>query len=132
MKLEVYLYFRGNCKEAMQFYQNIFGGELDQVAYGDTPGTNPEHKDWLMHANLRDGDVKLMASDTEQASEHTAKVELTLTGTDEAKMRGAFDALSDGGQVIMPLKKEQWGDVYGKLTDKYGVDWAMNIGTAAG
>lgn len=129
VKLEVYLYFRGSCKEAMQFYKDIFGGELSLTTYGDTPGADSDKKDWLMHASLQGGEISLMGSDTEAASPKTAKVELTLTGTDEAKMRTIFGKLGLGGEVTMPLEKQAWGDVYGKLTDKFGVDWAMNIGT---
>jgi PhnB protein len=131
LKLEVYLYFRGNCKEAMEFYKSVFGGELQFNTYGESPGTDPDKKDWIMHAHLTGGPVKLMASDTEEASERSAKVELTLGGTDEAELRKIFDSLAEGGGVTTPLEKQFWGDIYGKLTDRFGVDWSMNIGQPA-
>lgn len=128
MKLEVYLYFKGNCREAMEFYKGVFGGELSTTTYESTGNTDPTKKDWLMHASLQGGDISLMASDTEGASDKVAKIELCLVGNDEQKIRQAFEDLSKDGKVTMPLKKEAWGDIYGKLTDKFNVDWAFNIG----
>jgi PhnB protein len=130
MNLEVYLYFQGNCQEAMEFYKSVFGGQLDMQKFSEVPGTDAEHPDWIMHASLHDGDVKLMASDSNKASDKAAKIELCLVGADDAKLRKAFDGLTDGGKVLMPLEKQSWGDVYGKVTDKYNIDWAFNIGTA--
>ncbi len=130
MKLEIYLYFKGQAQEAMEFYKKVFGGELQTTTYESTGDNDPAKKGWLMHASLNDGSISLMASDTENASDKTAKVELCLVGTDEPKLRKVFDDLAAGGQVTMPLEKQMWGDIYGKLTDKFGVDWAMNIGQA--
>lgn len=127
-----YLFFKGNAKEAMEFYKNVFGGELTVQTMGDAPkeaqmpGAKPTD---VMHAHLT-GQVNLMASDSSQASDKTAKIELSLNGSsaDEAQMREIFDKLSEGGNVKMPLTKMFWGDIYGQLTDKYNVDWMMNIG----
>jgi len=130
--LEPYLFFKGNCREAMNFYKTVFGGELalseaDPGQMGDMPD-----KEWykgkLMHASLK-GPVNLMASDTPNASEKSAKVELSMGGTDEKEMRAIFDKLAEGGTVKQPLEKMFWGDIYGQLTDKYNVDWMMNIGS---
>jgi PhnB protein len=127
--LEAYIFFKGNAKEAMEFYKNVFGGELNVVTYAESgmsaEGTSP---DWLMHASLEGGAVKLMASDTAQASPVAKKVSLSLGGTNEARMREIFDALSAGGSVFSDLKKEAWGDIFGSFKDKYGVEWMMNIG----
>lgn len=135
VKLDVYLYFKGNCREAMEFYKDIFGGELTVQTYGDVPGNVPDdagvsNKDWLMHARLEGGDIKLMASDTQQASPAAAKISLSLGGSDEARLREIFGKLGKGGKVFSELKKEFWGDIFGSLTDKYGIDWMVNI-TAA-
>lgn len=129
INLEVYLFFKGECREAMEFYKGIFGGELSVQTYGEVPGLNAgkDTKDWLMHATLAGGDIKLMASDTEKASPAAAKVALSLGGSDETRLREIFGKLSAGAQVRMPLKKEFWGDIFGSLTDKYGVDWMVNI-----
>jgi PhnB protein len=132
INLEPYLFFNGNCREAMEFYKSVFGGEVtyndaDPDQMGDMP-----NKDWfkgkIMHASLR-GPVNIMASDSPTASDKAAKVELSLGGTDEKMMRETFDKLAEGGKVKMPLKKEFWGDTYGQILDKYGIEWMMNIGS---
>jgi PhnB protein len=132
ISLEPYLFFSGNCKEAMEFYKSVFGGdvdynEADPAQMGDMPNA-----DWfkgkIMHASLK-GPVNLMASDSPTASAKTAKVELSLGGTDDTQMRTIFDKLAEGGVVKTPLAKQFWGDTFGQLTDKYGVEWMMNIGS---
>jgi PhnB protein len=130
VNLDPYLFFKGNAKEAMEFYKGIFGGELSISTFGDSPVDMPnkeQMKDMVMHANLSGGDVRLMASDTQEASDKMAKVELSLSGDDESKLKGYWDKLSEGGKVKSPLKKESWGDTFGMLTDKYNVDWMINI-----
>lgn len=132
VSLEPYLFFDGECAEAMEFYKSVFGGELEMNKGDDMPDGTPmkeQMKGRIMHASLKGGDVNLMASDGTKASPKTAKVELSLGGTDEAKMRKMFDSLAQGGKVRMPLERQFWGDLFGNLTDKYGVDWMMNIGT---
>lgn len=135
VSLEPYLFFKGNAREAMGFYKNAFGGELnisttDEAPEGTPtmPGAKPTD---VMHASLKGGAVNLMASDSQKASNHAAKIELSLGGTDEAQMREIFDKLSEGGNIKMKLEKQFWGDIFGSLTDKYGVDWMFNIGTVA-
>ena len=126
--LEPYLYFRGDCREAMEFYREALGGELEVRTYGDAPGEAPaEHPDWLMHATLKGGLAGLMASDTPNASERSAKIELSLSGSDEDAMTAAFNALATGGAVRMPLERQFWGATFGSLTDRFGVDWMVNV-----
>jgi PhnB protein len=126
--LHPYLFFAGNCREAMEFYKNIFGGELTIQAFDDIPGDTPEDmKGKIMHARLSGGDVELMASDSQAASPEARKIELSLSGMDEAKLSKIFDGLSAGGKVKSSLKKEFWGDIFGSLTDKYNIDWMVNI-----
>lgn len=135
VNLEVYLFFKGNCREAMEFYKDVFGGELEMSTIGeapDMPGMPEVDKNWIMHSSLDGGAVKLMASDSPKASDKSAKVELSLTGTDESVMKKMFDDLADGGTVKMPLEKQFWGDLFGSLQDKFGVDWNMNIGDMSG
>jgi PhnB protein len=125
--LNPYIFFKGNCREAMEFYKSIFGGELSTQTYGEVPGnTQEDMKDQLMHAALV-GPITLMGSDTTKASPTSGKVSLTLGGEDEAKLHKIFDGLSQGGEVRSQLKKEFWGDTFGSLTDKYGVEWMVNI-----
>ena len=131
VNLEAYLFFKGNCREAMEFYKSVFGGELNMSTMGDAPdmpGMPEVDKNWIMHASLEGGAVKLMASDSPKASDKAAKVELSLTGTDadDAVMRKMFDGLADGGTVKMPLEKQFWGATFGMFTDKFGVSWMVN------
>lgn len=130
VSVEPYLFFKGNCLEAMNFYKNIFGGELETMTYGDMHVPLPEGftEANLMHASLRNGEVNLMASDTAQASEKSAKVSISLAGTDEEKLTKFFDALSEDIEVQFPLKRESWGDIFGSVTDKFGIEWMVNIG----
>lgn len=120
--LDAYIYFTGNCREAMTYYQQIFGGKLSLM---DVPN-DPEHK--VMHARLLGGLIPLMASDGTRTSPYpSSMISLTITGTNEEELRQAFTALSTDGVVVSPLKKEFWGDVFGSVTDKYGVDWQISI-----
>ncbi len=125
--LDPYLFFKGDAREALEFYKSIFGGELIIQTYGEAGSKEEAKKDDVMHATLDATDFKLMASDIDEASEKAKKVTLCLGGSDEAKLRGYFDGLSDGIEVKYPLKKEFWGDIFGSLTDKYGIEWMVNI-----
>lgn len=131
-----YLFFDGQCKAAMEFYKSVFGGELTIQTMGEVPeevrkqSGNPD-KDRIMHAKLEAETVTIMGSDSPKASPKAAKIELSLTGDDEAQMKQIFDGLSQGGKVTMPLSKQFWGDTFGMLSDKYGIDWMVNISTSA-
>jgi PhnB protein len=127
--LNPYLFFKGQAREAMEFYKGVFGGELTVQTYNEVPDMSKDEakKDWLMHASLEGGDAKLMASDSDKASPEAAKIELSLVGQDETRLREIFGKLSDGGKVNSPLKKEFWGDIFGMVTDQYGISWMVNI-----
>ena len=128
-----YLFFKGNCQQAMKFYKEAFGGKLTVQKMSESPeamqmpGANPDH---VMHARLKDGSFEIMASDSNKASDKMAKVELAINGPSNAEddMREMFDKLAQGGEVKMKLQKMPWGDIYGQLTDKFGIDWMMDIG----
>ncbi|HSW78477.1 MAG TPA: VOC family protein [Candidatus Babeliales bacterium] len=128
IQIDPYIFFKGECREAMEFYKGIFGGELTIQKYSES-GDQPElkeHPDWVMHG-LLDGDVRIMASDTEKASDKAAKIDLSLSGDDADKLHKYFDGLAEGGKVQFPLEKQFWGDIFGMLTDKYGIEWMVNI-----
>jgi PhnB protein len=126
--LDPYIFFAGDASAAMEFYKNIFGGQLEIQTYDDVPGpTQAGMEGKIMHAMLSGGDIRLMASDTPGASPKAAKVSLSLGGTDDAKLRKIFEGLSEDVEVQYPLKKEFWGDIFGSLTDKFGVEWMVNI-----
>jgi PhnB protein len=127
--LNPYLFFAGNCRQAMEFYKSVFGGTLTVQTYDEVPGQQAEAmKGKIMHASLMNTEVDLMASDSPQADHLGAgKISLSLSGTDDQRLRKIFDGLSAGGRVTSPLKKEFWGDTFGSLTDKFGVEWMVNI-----
>lgn len=131
--LEPYIFFKGQAKEAMEFYKNVFGGELTMQTYADTPaetqeqmGVTDENRNHVMHAKL-DGDIVIMSSDTPNASPEAKKIELSIGGDDEEKIKGYFEKLSEGGKVSQPLEKQFWGDTFGQLKDKYNIEWMFNI-----
>lgn len=125
-----YIFFKGNAGEAMEFYQSIFGGKLDKVPYGQMGYDAPKGLEGkLMHAYL-DGEVTLMASDTVEASDVAKKVSISISGDDEVKLTEWFNRLSEDVEVIYPLKKEGWGDIFGSVIDKHGVEWMINISQA--
>jgi PhnB protein len=87
--------------------------------------------DLIIHANLTAGKINIMASDGNE--DHPVRmgdnVHLSIVGTNVAKLEEWFHKLSEGGKIDMKLEKQFWGDVYGQLTDKFGVHWMINIGT---
>ncbi|TAH33833.1 VOC family protein [Candidatus Saccharibacteria bacterium] len=134
-KLNSYIHFNGNAKEAMDFYQSVFGGEVYSDTFAkfasDAMPVAEADKDKIMHAFLKgDNGIELMGSDTPSHMEFQdgARLSLTVNGDDETLLRSYWDKLSDGGTVIVPLDKSPWGDTFGMLTDKFGIDWMVNIG----
>lgn len=128
VQVNPYIFFKGNAREAMEFYKDIFGGELTIQTNTDANATADDRPaDNIMHAQLSGGDITLMASDTSLASDVAKKVSISLGGTDEARLTEIFNRLSEGVKVEYPLKKEFWGDTFGAVIDKYGVDWMVNI-----
>jgi len=134
--LNPYLGFRDNARDAMNFYQTVFGGELNVSTFGDYQATqDPAEQDKVMHAMLvGDNGLVLMGADTPNSMDFTPgnNYSVSLSGEDEALLRGYWDKLSDGATVTMPLEKAPWGDTFGMLTDKFGVAWLVNVnqGTA--
>ncbi|WP_157155956.1 MULTISPECIES: VOC family protein [unclassified Diaminobutyricimonas] len=130
-QLNAYLNFRDNTKEVMTFYQSVFGGELDTSTFGEYQASeDPSEQDKIMHAQLTtDNGLVLMAADTPNNMElvNGTNFALSLSGDDEAELRRYWDKLSDGGQVTMPLTAAEWGDTFGMLVDRYGVNWLVNI-----
>ena len=130
MSVEVtpYIFFKGNCREAMEFYKNVLGGELTIQTYSDVNVSVDGNKpDDIMHAMLEGGVAKLMASDTALASPEAKKISISLSGDEEALLTKVFEGLSQDVEVRSPLKKEFWGDTFGSVTDKFGIEWMVNI-----
>ncbi len=128
IKCDPYFFFKGDCRQAMEFYQGIFGGELIFKTYADFDMVSDDRPaEQIMHAALLGGAVDIMGSDTPQASEKAAKVSISLMGTDKAKMAKIFEGLSQDVEVIYPLKQEVWGDTFGSVVDKFSIEWLINI-----
>jgi PhnB protein len=134
VKLNSYISFKDNTKEAMEFYESIFGGEvfMDTMgAYADKMPVHESDKDKVMHAYLKgDNGIELMGSDTPSSVQYHegARVTLALNGDDEALLRSYWDKLTEGGTVTLPLEKAPWGDTFGMVVDKFGVNWMVDIG----
>jgi len=133
--LNPYLSFRDNAKEAMTFYQSVFGGELTMSTFGEFHASEDvAEQDKIMHAMLAtDNGMVLMGADTPNGMDYIPgnNISLSLSGSEEPELRGYFEKLADGGTVAMPLEKAPWGDTFGMCQDKFGVDWLVNIAPAA-
>jgi PhnB protein len=128
--LNPYVAFTGNAREAMEFYRDVFGGELKVNTFGEFGAPDPATADQVMHAQLEtDRGFTLMASDTPPGMEHSTGTAITvsLSGDDTEQLRGYWAKLADGGSVSMPLEKQMWGDEFGACVDKFGVPWMVNI-----
>jgi PhnB protein len=130
-KLNPYISFRAETRQAMDFYQSVFGGKLEATTFKEFGvSQDPAEADKIMHSVLETpGGMTLMAADTPATMEHTPgnNVSISLSGEDEAELRGYYDKLKDGGTETMPLDKAPWGDWFGMLKDRFGIDWLVNI-----
>ncbi|MFA6300402.1 MAG: VOC family protein [Nocardioides sp.] len=128
-QLNPYLHFEGDARDAITFYQSVFGGDLALMTFGEL-GLEGDQADRLAHSHLASPDgLVIMASDTPPGGtvNRGDAVNLSLNGDDDATLRGWFEQLSDGGEIHVPLDKQPWGDVFGQCADKYGVTWLVNI-----
>ncbi len=129
--LNPYLSFRDNARQAMEFYQSVFGGELTMNTFAELHASeDPAEQDKIMHSMLQgDNGLVLMGADTPNSMEYTpaAGMAVSLSGDDEASLRGYWEKLSGGGMVIMPLEQAPWGDTFGMCTDRFGITWMVNI-----
>lgn len=130
-RLNPYLHFKNTARQAMEFYKTVFGGKLTLSTFGESHATeDPAFKDLIMHAQLEtDESIVLMASDTppEMTPNPGHSVNLSISGDDEALLKGYWEKLSQGATIIMPLEKAPWGDTFGMLTDQFGMEWMVNI-----
>lgn len=130
--LNPYLSFRTDAREAMSFYQGVFGGDLDISTFGEYEGMvqDPSENDLVMHSQLTtpDGFV-LMGSDTPSGMEYRkpAGVAVSVSGDDEAALERFWNALAEGGTVTMPFDTPPWGGRFGMLTDRFGIEWMLAL-----
>lgn len=133
--VQPYLFFNGNCEQAVEFYRQALGAEVQMMMrYKESPEPPPPGRvppGWdnkIMHTSFRIGQTTLMASDG--CSTEKAKFEdfsLSLSAATEAEADRAFAALAEGGQVKMPLAKTFWSPRFGMVEDRFGVDWMISV-----
>lgn len=127
-KLNPYLNFIDQTRDAMEFYKSVFGGDLVLNTFKDSG--MPQEGDGIMHSQLETpSGFTLMASDKPSHMEVTpGKIgTISLSGDNEEELKGYWEKLSEGAKTTMPLEKAPWGDTFGMLTDKFGVEWMVNI-----
>ena len=131
VRLTPYLGFRDNAREAMTFYQSVFGGELTISTFGEFQASeDPAEQDKVMHSQLETPDgLVLMGADTPNAMEYRpqAGISVSLSGDDEPKLRGYWERLSVGGTVMVPFEKAPWGAIFGMCLDRFGTTWLVNV-----
>ncbi|MDX9741962.1 MAG: VOC family protein [Gammaproteobacteria bacterium] len=135
MKIEPYLFFDGNAEEAMSFYERALDGKIeDKMRYADSPDPVPPEymppggPDKLMHASLLIEGQRLMFSDGVPLEGGGFRgFSLTLQYEREDKARQVFDALADGGRVLMPMGPTFFSPCYGMLVDRFGVQWMVMV-----
>lgn len=131
ISMSPYLNFAGNTREAMEFYHSIFGGKLDVVTFAHF-GITDMPADGVMHAALQFNDLAIYATDAMPGAEATwngSRNYIAFMGDDAATLTQWFDKLAEDGKVGAPLQQQVWGDMYGQLTDKFGIEWMFNVAT---
>ena len=130
-KLNPYLSFQNNAREAMEFYRSVFGGKLTMSTFKDfNVSQDPKMENLIMHAELEAvNGIKFMAADTHEGMVYKPgdSIRMTLSGENEAELESYFEKLSSGGLVTQPLEKAPWGDFFGMVVDKFGITWFVNI-----
>lgn len=133
--LNPYLIFDGNAKEAVSFYEKALGGKVVGImTYGDLPA-DPDHpmpeevKSRVMHAHLKVGDADLMFSDTYPGEPYQRgnAIQIAIRPQEPEVAESIFNALAEGGQVVLPLQKTDWSPMYGMVTDRYGITFQVNV-----
>lgn len=137
VRVEPYLFFGGRCEEALDFYREAIGAEVEFVLRFDEGPERPTAEDlppgWerkVMHASFRIGETRIMASDDVNQSARFEGFALALSLASEAEAKSAFAALSEGGEVRMPLTKTFWSPCFGLVQDRFGVDWIVTLSAA--
>ncbi len=131
-RLNPYLNFNGNARQAMEFYREVFGGELTITSFAEFGMEGPD-ANRVMHSQLdTDAGYTLMGADATSDMEYhpMAGASVSISGDDGTALQGYFEQLAATGTVTMPLQKQAWGDEFGMCVDQFGVPWLVNIGQA--
>lgn len=129
-RLNPYVSFRGDARQAMEFYKNVFGGTLTVSTFGEFGDPSAPEADQIMHGQLEtDSGFTLMGADVPPGMEHNPgdTITISLSGDDVDELRGYWAQLAEGGTVTVPLEKQMWGDEYGACVDRFGISWMVNI-----
>ena len=133
MKVQAYITFAGRCEEAMAFYKKSIGAEVTGLMRwkentDEAMQPPPGYEEKIMHASFRIGETDLMADDgMGEATAEFKGMTLLIEVADDAEAKRVFTALSEGGNVTMPLMKTFWTSSFGTLTDQFGVPWMVNV-----
>jgi len=136
--IEPYLFFDGNCEEAVEFYCEKLGAKVEMMMrYSECPDELPpemsgeENAVKIMHVSFTIGGNRIMASDggcgPDSGPPRFGGISLSIGLDDESEAKRLFDQLAEGGKVEMPLGKTFWSPCFGTLTDKFGLDWMINV-----
>ncbi|MDR2475241.1 MAG: VOC family protein [Bacteroidales bacterium] len=134
--VNVYLSFNGDCEEAFNFYKSVFGGEFSYVGkYKDMPLPDREltdaEKEKIMHVGLTiSAETMLLGCDMLEEFVPGNNFSICVTPESEDEGRKIFDALSEGGNIIMPLEKTFWNSLFGMVSDKFGICWMVDYALA--
>lgn len=138
VRLHSYISFNGTAREALDFYQSVFGGEVYADTYEKYVSTDmpvgQDDMDKIMHGFLKgENGIELMASDTpsNMSFEDGTRITLSLSGDDEELLKGYWNKLGEGGVISVPMATSPWGDTFGMLADKFGVGWMVDIRPAS-
>jgi PhnB protein len=129
-RLNPYLNFKDTAREAMEFYQQVFGGELTIHTFGEYGDPDAPIANLVMHGMLETPNgFTLMAADTPPGMDHmpSLAMSVSLSGDDAELLRGYWEQLSAGGEVSVPLEAQMWGDSFGAVVDRFGTPWMVNI-----
>ncbi|MEJ7834043.1 MAG: VOC family protein [Nocardioides sp.] len=127
-QLNAYLHFDGTALEALTFYHSVFGGELTLSTFGEQGMEGPDAEK-IMHGDLTAPAITIMAAEAPPGTTlHSGdNVTLCLNGDGADELRAWFAALSEDGEVHVPLEKQMWGDEFGQAADRFGIIWMVNI-----
>jgi PhnB protein len=130
--IQPYVHFNENCREAMQFYQSVFGGRLEIMSISESPAKNefPEElHHQILHSTLIHSDFRIMASDMCGQGEliQGNSVQLSLDCTSEEEIHLLYKQLSENGTIINPLKEEFWGALFAMVIDRFGLRWMLSF-----
>lgn len=133
LQVEPYIFFYGRCEEALEFYKKAFGGTYEAMRNSDSPMADQTPDNWknkIMHASFKGNGASFMCSDGREGKTidpEAGNISLGLAATDAATGERVFNALAEGGKIVMPLDAAFWGGRFGMVQDKFGIEWMVTL-----